>query len=453
MADDVEQENKMNPIAVAITTFLHAIRDAEEVVKFYVPVAAQMHNKRIDEVEEKIEKARALSEKVDLQSQVLGTKYFFDINRKFERIRNSNVPETIEKALFLNLFSSFDTFVGDLISCLFNSNPELYKGLGKQISVSDILSFDDFDELKEKVLTDEIETIRRKSYVEQFVELEKLFNIPLVKFKNWSSFIEVSQRRNLLMHCNGIVSEQYLKVCKNEGYVFKSKVNLGEELRLDPDYMEHAFDLMAEVATKLGQTLWRKAQPTELAMADEQLSDVIYDYLHEKEYKKAICLGEFSMNLPKISSDLKLKVNVINLVIAYKMSDENDKAQTVLESIDWSASINDFKLANAVLSNNFDEAKGLMNKIKCDGEMITESSYHNFPLFFEFRESEQFLAGYEEVFGYSFVSELMRKSEDKELDVTEQSEGKNDSSSEQSNLPDEDNEKDDDDQKNRLISN
>ena len=29
MTDEVEQEKKMNPIAVAITTFLHALRDAE----------------------------------------------------------------------------------------------------------------------------------------------------------------------------------------------------------------------------------------------------------------------------------------------------------------------------------------------------------------------------------------------------------------------------------------
>lgn len=419
MTDEVEQEKKMNPISVAITTFLHALRDAEEVVKFYVPVAGRLHNKRIDELLEEADKAKELSEKDDLQSQVLGTKAFLEFNRKFERIQNSNVPETIEKALFLNLFSSFDAFIGDLIYCLFNSNPELYKGLGKQISVCDILSFENFDELKDKVLTDEIEVIRRKSYVEQFLELEKLFKIPLTKFKNWPSFVELSQRRNLLMHCNGIISEQYIKVCKKEGYAFKDKVNLGDELLLGEEYMENAFNLMSEVAMKLGQTLWRKAQATEIAIADDQLSDVIYDYLHEKEYKKAICLGEFSMSLPKISSDLMSKINIINLVIAYKMSDENDKAQKVLESVDWSASINDFKLANSVLSNNFDEAKEIMIKLEGDGEMITESSYHNFPLFFEFRESEQFLEGYEEAFGYSFASELIRKSEDKELEDVE----------------------------------
>ncbi|QTL34686.1 hypothetical protein [Pseudoalteromonas viridis] len=423
MTENVEQNKKMNPIAVAISTFTHAIRDAEEVIKFYVPVAARMHNKRVDELKKKGEEAKALSEKDDLQSQVLGSKCYLEVVRSFERLSNSNVPETIKKALFLNLFSSFDAFIGDLISCLFNSNPELYKGLGKQICVSDILSFENFDELKEKVLSDEIETIRRKSYVEQFSDLERLFAIPLTKFKNWPDFVELSQRRNLLMHCNGVVSEQYLRVCKREGYNFKKEVTIGQELTLGTEYMEMSFDLMVEVAVKLGQTLWRKAQPSELEQADDHLSDTIYDYLHEKEYKKAICLGEFSMSLPKVSSDLMSKINIINLVIAYKMSGENEKSQSVLKSIDWTASINDFKLASAVLSDDFDSAKELMLKIKGDGEMITESSYHNFPLFSEFRESEQFLTGYKEVFGYSFASELIRKSEGKESDGDENSTG------------------------------
>lgn len=416
-----EQQDKVAPIAVAIATFLHAVRDAEEVVNFFVPIAAKIHNKRVDKIKESVTKAKELSEKEDLQSQVLGTKCFLEVNRKFERIKNSNIPETIEKALFLNLFSSFDAFMGDLISCLFSIKPELYKGLGKQISVADILSFDNFDELKDKVLTDEIETIRRKSYVDQFSDLEKLFNTTLTKFKNWPSFVELTQRRNLLMHCNGIVSEQYIKVCSKEGYDFNSNVSIGDEIELDFDYMERAFNLMAEVATKLGQTLWRKAQPSELASADDQLSGVIYNYLHEREFEKAICLGEFSMALPNISSELMSKINVINLVIAYKMSNNNDKAQKVLESVDWSASTMDFKLANAVLSNDFDEAKQIMLKLQGNGEMITESSYHNFPLFFEFRESEQFLEAYKDAFGYSFASVLIKESEDKELDDIEKS--------------------------------
>ena len=39
------------------------------------------------------------------------------------------------------------------------------------------------DELKNSVLAEEIETLRRKSYIEQFKDIEKRFSINLTKFK------------------------------------------------------------------------------------------------------------------------------------------------------------------------------------------------------------------------------------------------------------------------------
>lgn len=415
------EENRENPIAVAMNTFIHAIKDSEEVAYNFVPLAARVHNKRISKIEENEKIALELLESEDEQNQALGSKKLFDVVRLSERIINANVPETIEKALFLNLFSSFDAFIGNLVTCIFNRKPELYNSLGKQVSVSEILLFDSFDELKQKVLTDEIETLRRKSYIEQFADMEKLFSIKLKAFDHWPDFVELSQRRNILMHCDGVVSEQYIKICKQEGCKLSDDLASGDELSLDQDYMENAFDLLAEVAVKLGQTLWRKTQPEDLKEADSHLSDIIYDYLHEKDWGKAICFGEFSIKLPSTSSDLMAKINTINLSIAYKMSDNEKGLNEILSSVDWSASINDFKLAYAVLTDDFETAKKIMLKIGKDGgEIVQESAYHNFPLFSKFRESEEFMEGYEEVFGYSFISEIIRKTDDKEETTSNQ---------------------------------
>lgn len=158
-----------------------------------------------------------------------------------------------------------------------------------------------------------------------------------------------------------------------------------------------------------------KTQPEDLDKADDHLSEIIYDYLHDKDWNKAICFGEFSMNLPATSSDLMARINIINLSIAYKMSDNEERANRILSAVDWSASINDFKLAYSVLTDDFSAAKDLMVKIGKDGgEVIHETAYHNFPLFSKFRETEEFMAGYEDVYGYSFISEIIRKSDDKD---------------------------------------
>jgi len=410
-----KEEKSLNPIAVSMNTFIHAVKDSEEVVYNFVPLAARVHNKRISKIEENEKVALELMESKDEQDQVLGSKKILEVVRLSERIINANVPETIEKALFLNLFSSFDAYIGNLISCIFNRRPELYNSLGKQVSVSEVLLFNNFDELKQKILTDEIETLRRKSYIEQFSDMEKMFSVRLKAFPNWSDFVEMSQRRNILMHCDGVVSEQYINICKQEGYKLSNDLKPGDEISLDNDYMESAFKLLVEVAVKLGQTLWRKTQPEDLDQADDHLSEIIYDYLHEKDWDKAICFGEFSMNLPSTSSDLMAKINIINLSIAYKLSGNEEAANKILSAVDWSASINDFKLAYAVLTDDFSTAKDLMLKIGKDGgEVIHETAYHNFPLFSKFRETEEFMSGYEDVFGYSFISEIIRKSDDKE---------------------------------------
>ncbi|WP_157770273.1 hypothetical protein [Methylomonas koyamae] len=403
----------LNAIPVAINALIHAVKDTEEAASLYIPVAIKIHNKRALKANQKFEEGSSLLDTEEKQSQALGMKYLLDAGRTFDRLENSRVPDIIEKSLFLNLFSDFDSFIGELVSCIFFKKPELFNSLGRQISVADILSFNDFDELKEKVLSDEIECLRRKSYVDQFTDIGKTFRVELKKFDRWSQFVELTQRRNLLMHCNGIVSEQYMTICKQEGYKFDSEIVVGSKLKIGKEYFISSINLILEVAVKLGHTLWRKVFPDELEEADDHLADVIYDFLHEEDWNKAICFGEYSNNLQNVSSDLRRKINIINLVIAYKMSGDNNKACEVLSSIDWSASLDDFKIAQAVLLDDFDGAKEFMIKIGKKGTLIKESAYHNFPLFKEFRSSEQFKSGYEEVFGYSFLSELKRKAEEK----------------------------------------
>ncbi len=77
------------------------------------------------------------------------------------------------------------------------------------------------------------------------------------------------------------------------------------------------------------------------------------------------------------------------------------EATKQLDSFDWSGSGDDFKLAEAVLREQFDLAKEIMTRIGPKNPFLTEGAYNEWPLFREFRDTEQFCVGYEEVFGYS----------------------------------------------------
>ena len=57
-------------------------------------------------------------------------------------------------------------------------------------------------------------------------------------------------RRNLFVHCNGIVSSQYLANCESHKVVYEREPTLGEELRVTRKYYDAAYHCIFEMGVK-----------------------------------------------------------------------------------------------------------------------------------------------------------------------------------------------------------
>ncbi|MBL8168881.1 MAG: hypothetical protein JNJ50_12035 [Acidobacteria bacterium] len=108
---------------------------------------------------------------------------------------------------------------------------------------------------------------------------------------------------------------------------------------------------------------------------------------------------------------------VVNYAISLKFDGKIEDAKKVLDSLDWSDTSNDFKLAYKVLSDDYQGASELMRRIGERGDYITEHAYHIWPLFHVFRQTEEFLRAYESIYGYSFTEELQRSNEVAKLEA------------------------------------
>jgi len=109
----------------------------------------------------------------------------------------------------------------------------------------------------------------------------------------------------------------------------------------------------------------------------------------------------------KFQSDLRQKICRVNLAIALKFGKGDDNAaKRLLDCMDISAALPEFKLAKAVLNDDFAEAAEVMLAIGKAGQLVGELAYHTWPLFKRFRESEQFRVVYEKIYGVSYVSKL-----------------------------------------------
>ena len=312
----------------------------------------------------------------------------------------------VSQSFIISLISQYDAFLGKLIRALFLLKPETLNVSERNISFSQLREFNTMDDAREYIMGKEIESVLRDNHMEQFKWLENKYGLELRKgLTVWPTFVEVTERRNLFTHSSGVVSGQYLDVCREHGVQLAQEVRIGTELDVTTDYFELAYECIFEIGVKLAHVLWRKVAPQDLEDADKNLNTVCYNLLLKGQYKLAYILLDFAMEtLKKYSDDSSKRTFIINRAQAYKWAGEDEKAKMIVKSADWSASSDKFKLAEAVLLDDFGKADYLVRKIGSQGDMKM-FDYREWPLFREYRKTEGFLQAFEEVFNEPFYSE------------------------------------------------
>jgi hypothetical protein len=397
-----EEEKKTgeNPIGKTLSVLVHKLRDIRDCAEHFVPMAERMRADSLTEVTEKITASVSLLKSENKRDKVAGLRRALEWMPRVERVAHANHGRVLTESLFIGMFSAFDAFTGDLLRALFWKKPELFNGLQRQVSVAAIVQCKTLEELKASLIEEEIDAFRRESYADQFARLETMFGLKLRAFPRLAEFVERSQRRNLLTHCDGIVTDQYVKACKTGGIESAEKV--GTRLDISSGYLLDSLDLLTETGIKLGQTLWRKVLPDEMEAADESLNKEIYDRLRDENWKGALVFSTFAKEQRKLSTDAREKIFTVNHIIALKFGGDPDAASRLLAGLDWSGAALDFQVAKAVLEDRFKDACDLMLRMGKRGELIEETSYYTFPLFRAFRLQEDFRNTYEKIYGAPF---------------------------------------------------
>jgi hypothetical protein len=69
------------------------------------------------------------------------------------------------------------------------------------------------------------------------------------------------------------------------------------------------------------------------------------------------------------------------------------------------------------MRERWDEAAALMRKIGANDSLLSEETYHQWTLFLEFRETEQFSQAYHEIFSHSYSEKLEERIESAEASL------------------------------------
>lgn len=386
-----------------VDSYLHNLVALHEVLPTQIALAnmiaqdsAKKHRLFLDDKAEKLEEDDD-STKYKLNSK--DVKKSYRLWRKSDRAKT--VLEILPKNFHVSYVSEFDSYLSNLLTKILTFKPEIIDSKDKNISLSDLVQLGSVEAAREQIISKEVETVLRSSHMEQFAWMEKNFSITLTKgLSSWPAFVELTERRNLFVHCDGVVSEQYLKVCNKYNVPINEDAVVGEKLRANRKYLRQSYETLYEIGLKLSQVLWRKLSPNEIQSAEDSLSHFIYELLIEENYALAIRLLDFACNtLKKWGSEGDRLVYVINRALAYKFSGDQNECKSILSSQDWSACGDNYNICVAVLQDDFVKAKMIMLKIGNSGS-VTEGDYMEWPCFKEFRDSDEFVTGFTEVFGY-----------------------------------------------------
>lgn len=312
-----------------------------------------------------------------------------------------SASELYNRNIIVTFISIFDYFLSDLIKDIYKIQPSfIHTCNNKDISVAKLLEASSIEELKNRIITDEVDNILRGNHDSQINWFEKKLKLPVKEnISNYDDFIEITERRNLFVHSNGNITNQYIENC-NEKYLVneKGKLQLGAKLEASKEYIKSTYQLLVEIGVILTQLVWRKIGGKDsLEDADSALINIIYDFLKEKEYDIALSLSNFATSPKhKSATNENTIIKRINKALAYYLKGDICNSNKIIDSHDWSALDKKYQLAIHVLKGEKDKVVELMQYIGNNSEMKT--SYREWPIFRPLRNDKDFKDTFEKIF-------------------------------------------------------
>lgn len=326
------------------------------------------------------------------------------ISRQIRRLRELDQGMVVlPAAVLMGLVSTFDSGIVDSVRVMLQLRPDRFESSSKAISVKDIFQMEDFEDVRQRIVDDEIDALMRGGHDDQVDYIEKNFDLKIKShYKYWADFIEIFERRNLAAHGDLRVNRRYIQNLKRHGYDVTALVE-GQRLELDSAYLKRSADILMEFGMLLVFVLWRKASPAETEASYARLSDEAYELIRDGRTSVAAHLLDFALNKQNAQiPDMRRKTMTINLSNALMKEGDKKAGIKVLDGTDWSACANEFRLCEASLRQDVPEFIRLM---ELAAPAVSKQDLRDWPVFDWVRHNSDVKDKFQEMYGEPFISD------------------------------------------------
>lgn len=406
---DLEDKTDSKLLAIAMNRTLDALQSQFELL-FLTSVRSHFAVARFnEEIVKPIVHAKSIVEEAD------GTSIYGLSQEQFRKIpvtlewlhRIGQGMDALPAALLMSIVAVFDSNTADVVRDMLTIRPASLQAGTRTALVKEVLESKSIDEFKQRIISDEIYLFSRGSHEEQIEYIKKNFHISIMShWKRWADFIEVFERPNLVAHGEKTFTQRYVDNCKKHSHKGSEKL-LGTPIELSQNYLRQSLEILTEFGILLVFSLWRKHLPAQEKEAFVSINQIAFKIISTKKYIVPIRIVEYALGLKNTTAPESVKrMMIVNLASAYKHNKDDAKCIEVLDSVDWSASSDPFKICVHALKGDVSLVTRLMpilataSLVRSDDVIsVHKDDYRDWPVFDFIRSDASFKATFLEVYG------------------------------------------------------
>ena len=189
----------------------------------------------------------------------------------------------------------------------------------------------------------------------------------------------------------------YIRNCNKHGFKV-SEDQVGKRLSLDERYLRRSSNRLLEFGLSLMFVLWLKHFKDSKEAAYESLNRRTYELIKDRQSRVAAKLLDLALfkQTPSTSDEIK-KMMTVNLANSYKKSKNDEKAQEVIQQVDWSAARDDFRICVAALQGEFERFVELMPRV-AQADLVRRTDFREWPVFDWVREEKSVREKFQELY-------------------------------------------------------
>lgn len=307
-------------------------------------------------------------------------------------------------AILMSMVSYYDSALSDILRLFLKANPARYSKSEKPFLASELLKMSSFDELLEKIVEDDIDSLMRGGHAGQIVFVDKTFKSKIKdSFASWPEFIEIFERRNIVAHGSGTTNEIYRKNCEDAG--LKNIMPLGTEVFLTRGYLSTSANMLHEMLLVVIFELWDKLAKSEKTKLYGAFNEAIFSLLKRKNYQLSNKIAKYVLDKNDFNAcEERRRMIAVNLAIASKMLNKQSDADAALARFQWSAVSDNFKICIAAIKEDVPVVIQLM-PIVMTSFHIGKTEFRTWPAFHWVRDNQEVRSKFREIYNEPLVDD------------------------------------------------